>query len=213
MTPSAAATLSTRPTRATAPIARRRHAECDDVLVELLRAAQAGDDRAWERLYDRFNPMLLGIARGYRLAPSDVEDVLQSVWLRLVDHVDRLRVPAAVGGWLVTTTRRECLRVLQLPVRELATDDPALGDVRTELELDHELLARERRDAVRRALATLPDHYRRLMLLLIAEPAIDYKELSRRLAMPVGSIGPIRARSLARLQRHPELRGLCPGSG
>jgi RNA polymerase sigma factor (sigma-70 family) len=213
MTPQAAAQLSTRPTRATTPIARRRHADCDHALVELLRAAQAGDDRAWERLYDRFNPMLTGIARGYRLAPSDVEDVVQSVWLALVDHIDCLRVPAAVGGWLATTTRRECLRVLQLPVREYVTDDPELGDARTATELDHELLAGERRDAVRRALATLPDHYRRLMMLLIAEPAIDYKELSRRLAMPVGSIGPIRARSLARLQRHPELRGLCPSCG
>lgn len=213
MTPLAAVPLPTRPTRSTAPIARRRHGDCDHGLVELLRAAQAGDDRAWERLYARFSPMLLGIARGYRLAPSDVEDVLQSVWLRLVDHVDRLREPAAVGGWLATTTRRECLRVLQLPVREYASDDPELGDVFTELELDHELLADERRDAVRRALATLPDHYRRLMMLLVAEPAMDYKELSSRLAMPVGSIGPIRARSLARLQRHPELRGLCPSTG
>jgi RNA polymerase sigma factor (sigma-70 family) len=213
MTPQATAELSIRQFRSTPSSAPRRHAGCDDGLVELLQAARAGDDRAWERLYDRFTPMLVGIARGYRLAPSDVEDVLQSVWLRLVDHIDRLRMPGAVGGWLATTTRRECLRVLQLPVRECASGDPELGDATTDDEPDRELLESERRDAVHRALATLPEHYRRLMLLLVCEPDMDYKEVGSRLSMPVGSIGPIRARGLARLQRHPELRDFSPSSG
>jgi RNA polymerase sigma factor (sigma-70 family) len=179
----------------------------DRVVVELVRAARAGDDRAWEGLYVRFSPMMRGIARSYRLSPSDVEDVLQNSWLRLFNHIERVREPTAIAGWLATTTRRECLRLLQLPIRECLTADPDLGDSGDSLDPERELLAAERRMVLARALATLPERHRKLMTLIVAQPDNDYEQLSAILAMPVGSIGPIRARSLARLRRHPELSG------
>jgi RNA polymerase sigma factor (sigma-70 family) len=181
--------------------------ECE--VVELVRAARTGDHRAWERLYDRFSPMLRGIARSYRLSPSDVDDVLQNSWLRLFDHIDRIREPTAVAGWLATTTRRECLRLLQLPLRESPTADPDAGGASESFDPERELLAAERRVILDRALATLPDRHRKLMTMLVAQPDTDYEQLSAVLAMPVGSIGPIRGRSLARLRRHPELRSFC----
>jgi RNA polymerase sigma factor (sigma-70 family) len=180
-------------------------------VVELVRAARAGDDRAWERLYDRFSPMLRGIARSYRLSPSDIDDVLQNSWLRLFDHIDRIREPTAVAGWLATTTRRECLRVLQLPMRESPTADPDSGGASESADPERELLAAERRLILGRALSTLPERHRKLMTMLVAQPDTDYEQLSTALAMPVGSIGPIRGRSLARLRRHPELRSFCHG--
>lgn len=182
-------------------------------VAELVGAARTGDDRAWERLHARFAPLLRGIARSYRLSPSDVDDVAQTTWLRLFDHIDRLREPAAVAGWLATTARRECLRVLQTPLRECPSDDPELGDRTDFADPESELLAAEQRVALGHALAVLPERHRELMTLLVAEPALQYHEVSAALAIPIGSIGPIRARSLVRLARHPELRPFCPGSG
>jgi RNA polymerase sigma factor (sigma-70 family) len=153
--------------------------------------------------------MVRGIARSYRLSPADVDDVAQTAWLRLFNHIGRLREPAAVAGWLATTTRRECLHVLQVPMREWPTDDPELGDGSDLADPERELLDAERRTVLGRALATLPARHRELMTLLATQPALDYQQVSKALAMPIGSIGPTRARSLARLQRHAELRSVC----
>ncbi|HTN24794.1 MAG TPA: sigma-70 family RNA polymerase sigma factor [Solirubrobacteraceae bacterium] len=181
----------------------------DDALGALVQAARGGSDRAWERLHERLDPLVRGIARSYRLSPADVDDVAQTTWLRLLSHVDRLHEPAAVAGWLATTSRRECLRVLQVPLREWPTDDPELGDGRDIADPESELLESERRVVLERALATLPGRHRRLMTLLATEPAMDYQQLSAALRMPIGSIGPTRARSLTRLRRNPELRSVC----
>lgn len=192
----------------------RRHrmtGESERELPELVDAARAGDDRAWERLHARFTPMLRSIAYGYRLSCSDVDDVVQSTWVQLVSHIGRLRDPAAIAGWLATTARRECLRLLQLPVRESVTDDPGLGDgVDVFADPEDELLAAERRAVLTAALRTLPERHRRLMMLLLTEPSMDYGTVSAILGMPRGSIGPIRQRSIARLQSHPDLRSVGP---
>lgn len=185
-------------------------------LVALVKAARAGDDLAWRRLYARYTPALRGIARSYRLSPSDAEDVVQTAWLRLVDNIGRVRDPAAVGGWLAVTTRRECLRMLHGTTRECPSDDPALGDVADgdgPADPQRVLLESERRAILRRALALLPERQRELMTLLAADPSIDYRAVGARLAMPVGSIGPTRARGLARLRCHPELHELCLSGG
>jgi RNA polymerase sigma factor (sigma-70 family) len=207
-------TEGTPAARSSSSSGRRKHAAgAEPALVELLRSARAGDARAWESLHDRFTPMLRGIARSYRLAPSDVDDAVQMAWVRLFTHIDRLREPAAVAAWLATTTRRECIRLLQVPVRECPSDDPDLGDRVRDGEIndpESEVLAAELRSALGRAIATLPERHRQLMTLLVAQPTMDYQELSTALTMPIGSIGPIRARSLARLQRHPEVCSFRP---
>ncbi len=192
------------------PISMRGPDASDDRtdVVELVRRAREGDDGAWEALHARFTPMLRGIARGYRLSSSDSDDVMQSVWLRLLHHIGRLREPAALAGWLATTCRRESLRVAQQPKRECPTGDPSLGDDSDFADLDSELLAAEQTMVLHRALATLPANHRRLMVLLVTEPDLDYRQLSATLSIPRGSIGPIRGRCLARLGRHPELHRL-----
>ena len=182
-------------------------------LVELVRRASVGDRLAWEQLYSRFTPMLRAVAGSHRLSPSDVEDAVQTAWLRLLDNIDRVREPAAVGGWLTMTTRRECLRLLRGTARERPSDDPALGDSAASPDPERILLAAERRAALRRALAMLPERQRELMTLFAADPSMDYCTVGARLAMPVGSIGPTRARSLARLRDDPELHDFCPSRG
>lgn len=196
-----------------AATARYRGADdAEQELLELIGSARAGDNRAWERLHARFTPMLRGIAYSYRLSASDVDDAVQTTWLRLLSHIGRLREPAALAGWLATTVRRECLRLLQRPTREYVTDDPQLGE-RVDLVSDpeREVLAAERRVLLARALDTLPERHRRLMVLLLTQPKMDYETVSATLGMPRGSIGPIRARSIARLQDDAQLRSVSVG--
>jgi RNA polymerase sigma factor (sigma-70 family) len=181
---------------------RPRRATASEVIN--FRALYAYDEVAWTRLIERFDPVLRGIGRSYRLSPSDVDDVVQATWLRLHEHIHGIREPSAIAGWLATTARRESLRLLQAQFRESTTE--TLPDGPGGVEPEIELLAAERRDVLNRALRTLPEHHRRLMTMLVSDPTPDYEELSTLLEMPTGSIGPLRARSLARLQRHPELR-------
>ena len=176
-------------------------------LETLVDAGRANDNAAWTELVTRFERLLRAIARSYRLSPADVDDVLQSVWLALHQQIGRLRDPNALAGWLATTARRESLRVARSRQREWPTGDPELFDGAVPDDLDDELLATEREQIVRRALATLPARQRRLMVLLVTAPE-DYRRISATLDMPIGSIGPTRARGLDRLSRHPELREL-----
>jgi RNA polymerase sigma factor (sigma-70 family) len=185
-----------------------RRLTADLGLTELVDAARAGDHRAWTGLVDRFDGMLRSVARSYRLQPADIDDVVQIAWARLYDHIDRLREPAAVAGWLATTTRRETMRALQSRTREHLTDDPPAHDPADVERLDSNLLTAERRAALADAVVDLPHHQRRLMMVLLARPALDYRQISALLSIPVGSIGPTRSRSLSRLSRHPRLRAV-----
>ena len=169
----------------------------------LVAAAAVGDERAWEALVARFGPMLWAITRGYRLSAADAADVTQATWCRLIDHLERLDDPTRVGAWLATTARRECLRVLRgARATVLCGDDlpePASDDAPSDrLELA------ERDEALWRGFARLRDSDQSLLRLLLSDPAPSYEEISAALSIPVGSIGPTRARALERL-RH-ELR-------
>jgi RNA polymerase sigma factor (sigma-70 family) len=162
-----------------------------------------------ERHVARHDRRLRAVARSYGLGGWDVDDVVQSTWLQYLEHGGTLREPAALGAWLETTTRRLCLRLLQRHVREQLTDDCDLRAASEDPGPERQVLTGECRDTVRRALAALPDRQRRLMRLLVQRPDLSYEEVGRRLAMPIGSIGPTRARCLDRLRRSDGLRALA----
>src|SRR5215831_13070195 len=88
-------------------------------LVELVDQASAGDSDAWDELVDRFSGMVWAVARGHGLSSADAADVSQTTWLRLVEHLDRIREPERVGAWLATTARHECLRHVRAWRREI----------------------------------------------------------------------------------------------
>lgn len=182
--------------------------EVDRAIVTLVQAASSGDHAAWTSLVCRFDGGLRAVLRFYRLAPADVDDVVQMTWLRAFESIDRLREPAAFPGWLMTTARREALNLLQRSRREVPTDDALLGEGQAPSAPDAALSAADLQATLDRAVAALPERHRRLITLLIAEPTLDYTEISERLAMPVGSIGPIRGRCLDRLRRDPRLRAV-----
>jgi RNA polymerase sigma factor (sigma-70 family) len=184
--------------------ARRRISADARAIERVVTAATAGDKTALSSLIDRFGARIRAVARGHRLAVHDVEDVMQTTWLRLLEHGDSIRDPQAIGAWLETTARRECLRVLTSTTRERPTGDVLLEEPAPPVD-EQELVAAERRAALVTALEKLPGKQRRLLSMLLVEPAPSYVNISRALDMPIGSIGPTRARSLARLRENQAL--------
>jgi RNA polymerase sigma factor (sigma-70 family) len=179
----------------------------DDPSVIALVARAAGDDhQAWDELIERYAPLVWTICTRYRLSNHDIEDVSQNVWLLLVEQLGKLREPAALPGWLATTTKRECLRVVMATRRSQqpgsAVDDAPFAD---EGAIDEEILIAERSAALRAAFAGLPPHGQHLLAMLFRDPPCSYAEISARLGIPIGSIGPQRARCLERLRQSPAL--------
>jgi RNA polymerase sigma factor (sigma-70 family) len=183
----------------------RRALLSDQALERIVTAAAAGDARAWAWLQDRFGARIRAVARCYRLAPHDVEDVAQATWLRLLEHIGGIHDANAVGAWLETTARHESLRLLRHAKRERPTDDRVLAERPTEAVAEGRLVTAERRAALDAALRQLPGRQRRLLREMLADPTASYTEISATLDMPIGSIGPTRQRSLARLRRDREL--------
>ncbi|MCA2219240.1 RNA polymerase sigma factor [Jidongwangia harbinensis] len=182
----------------------------DPEVIAMVTAARDGDVQAWNRLVDRYAPLVWSICKGYRLSPSDAEDVGQNVWLRLVEQLPRIRVPAALAGWLMTTTRRECLRVLRVTQRVTPADTVAerADEVTVQHDIDEAILAYERKVALREAFAQLSPRCQHMLSLLMQDPPVPYGVISVRLGMPQGSVGPIRARCLERLRNCPALVAL-----
>jgi RNA polymerase sigma factor (sigma-70 family) len=180
----------------------------DPVVTALVTRAGSGDQEAWDAIVERYAPLVWSICRRNQLERRDIDDVGQSVWLLLVEKIGTLREPAALPGWLVTTTRRECLRVQRATRRhghaELPADEQLPPDPDTAL-IDQEILAREREAALRAAFAELPRRSRQLLTMLMGDPPCSYEEIGATLGLAVGSIGPMRARCLAQLRRSPHL--------
>jgi RNA polymerase sigma factor (sigma-70 family) len=185
--------------------ARRRLPRDPGEVERLVIAASAGDTAAWSSLVNRFAARLRAVVRGHRLAAQDAEDVVQTTWLRLLEHIDRVREPFAVGAWLETTARRESLRVLRASQRERPTESERLDFEPVAPVAERRLVASDDRVALARAMTALAPRDRQLLSTLFADPAPSYEEISRTLGIPIGSIGPTRGRILARLRRDPAL--------
>ena len=188
----------------------------DPVVIDLATRARQGEQQAWDALVERYSPLIWSICRSYRLGDADAEDVGQSVWLQMVRQLERIHDPAALPGWLTTVTRRECLRVLHVTRKPLTVG--YMQDIDNLLDKEattaaEELLAAERHAALREAFLDLPPSDQRLIALLIEDPPVPYAQISARLGIPVGSIGPTRSRCLDKLRRHPAIAALIdPGN-
>jgi RNA polymerase sigma factor (sigma-70 family) len=173
-------------------------------LTDMVAQAREGDEQAWNDLVARYVGMVHAICRGYRLNGDDAADVNQVVWLRLVEHLARIRNAGAVGGWIAAITRNECLRVLRASGRTVLVGDGAdLDDVdpRDDGGIDTGLLVYERDRLLSSAFGCLDNRCQQLLRLLMTEPRPSYGEISAALDMPVGSIGPTRERCLEHLRR------------
>jgi RNA polymerase sigma factor (sigma-70 family) len=169
--------------------------------TELLHAARLGDRQAWDQLVLRFQPVIYSAIRGYRLQDSDARDVAQATWLRLIEHHWQLREPEALGGWLATTAKRECLRILR-DRRRMEPIDTVDQDQRPDLDCDIEqrVVDADTAARARQMMTLLPARSRILLNALFTESPPAYRELARQTGIPMGSIGPTRARALGQLR-------------
>jgi RNA polymerase sigma factor (sigma-70 family) len=188
--------------------------------VELLGAAKKGDETAWQEIIARYQSLINAISRRYRLVPHDAHDVSQYVWMQLVDHIHKLRDPRALPGWIAVTTTHRCYEILRAHKRSVTVDPLAIGTfglVDTDAkrmngdgrsDVDDDLLRAEQRSAVQQGLAELTEGQQQLLRLLVADPPVPYREISRRMNLPTGSIGPTRARLLKKLRGTKAVRRL-----
>ena len=182
-------------------------------IANLVHAAVDGERQAWDELVERLTPMLWSVARAHRLERGVAADVVQTTWLRAVEHIHRIERPERFPGWLATTARRESLRALRHAARAAPTEDGRLPEPVVESDPAGRLVTEERDRTLWAAFERLPDHCRRLLRVLMAPgDAPSYHEVSAALDMPVGSIGPTRQRCLERLRRELEMRGITPAS-
>ena len=182
----------------------------DSGVIDLVARARNRDKQAWDGLVERYAPLIWSICCRHELDGADA-DVGQNVWLQLVNHLETLQDPAALAGWLATTTRRECGRALRAVQGSHAAgympEAESIPDEQAET-ADQELLAAERYAALRQAFGDLPAFSQQLLTLLAQDPPVPYAEISARLGIPIGSIGPSCSRSLDKLRRHPAIAAL-----
>jgi RNA polymerase sigma factor (sigma-70 family) len=180
-------------------------------VTALVTRAANGDQRAWDALVGRYAPLIWSICRRYQLGGADADDVGQAVWLQLLDHLGELREPAALAGWLATTTRRECARTQRGAQEPQAArhvlDAESIPDAQTPT-AEQELLAAERDAALREAFTRLPRCCQQLIALLTGGQPLSYAQISDQLGIPAGSIGPRRGRCLGKLRGDPAIAAL-----
>jgi RNA polymerase sigma factor (sigma-70 family) len=185
----------------------------DPSVIALVERAVNSDQTAWNDIVERYAPLVWSVCARYRLNDQDIEDVGQTVWLLLVEHLGELREPAALPGWLATTTHRECQRALTA-ARKTEGAGTKLDDALLVVDgtlIEQEILAAEQNAALRLALRELPPRCQQLLAMLISDPPYSYAEISAALEMPMGSIGPQRSRCLERLRRTAALARFSAG--
>jgi RNA polymerase sigma factor (sigma-70 family) len=182
----------------------------DDV-GHLLRLAAAGDQRAWNGLVERFSGLLWSISRSYALSPADAADVFQLTWLRLLEHLDAIESPDRLVGWLATTCRRECLALLRRNKRTQPSDDDVLARLAEPVGgADEPVILSDRDAAIWRAFGRLQQRCQEILrvLLLATDDRVSYEWAATVLGVPIGSLGPTRARCLAKLRKLLDTEGI-----
>jgi RNA polymerase sigma factor (sigma-70 family) len=176
----------------------------DYPITSLVDAAAAGEEHGWHEIVDRYTLLLGCVIRRFRLTAAETQDVAETVWLRLIEHLSDLREPRALPTWIITTGKRESLRC-RSDRRRTVPDDPPdpswLPFQAEDPEPEAELLRTGRNEALLAGLAELPTRQRELLLLLVADPPLSYAQITERTGIPTGSIGPTRHRALDRLRQ------------
>ncbi len=170
-------------------------------IANLVSAARQGSENALGQIVTELSPLLWQVARAAGLSSGDAEDVLQTVWMRLVAHLDDIHDSMALTAWLVTTAKREAWRVRAAERRQLPADQEMLAEVpdqgpgsEEQINLD------DQRQALWAAIGRLSARCQELLRIIAFAPRPDYAAVAGALGMPIGSIGPTRGRCLAKLR-------------
>lgn len=181
---------------------RRAPAGYSKGMAELLTAIGEGDPAAWDEILRRYGGLVSATVRSFRLQEADALDAIQTTWLRLAENINRVRDPERLGGWLVTTARRECLHILRQ-----AKNRPDLLSAATEVVADSSASPEWRtvNGHTDRMLWKLVDELcprqRSVLRMLFADRLYAYDTVARAIGIPVGGIGPTRTRALRQLRK------------
>ncbi|MBF6508076.1 sigma-70 family RNA polymerase sigma factor [Nocardia farcinica] len=169
----------------------------------LLRRAAAGDQQAWRELVDRNAAVVWGVSRAFSANSADAEDICQATWLLLAENLDRLRDPGSLSAWLVTTARRESLRLHRARQREspVGLDSEVLSGAESAEGPEHRVLREWTSSRLAKSFAELPQRCQQLLRVLAVAPEASYAQVSEALGWPRGTIGPKKSRCLAELRR------------
>ncbi|MCC6745370.1 MAG: sigma-70 family RNA polymerase sigma factor [Acidobacteria bacterium] len=183
---------------------------------DLIDQCLAGDDAAWRELISRYQGLIYSVPRRMGLSPEASADIFQCVCVLLYQRLGTIRDPARLGGWLLTTASREAIRASRRAKRTVSLEneredgasstDSDLPDVRPLADEDREKL--ERAQLLRSALSEMSDRCRTLLEAFLNDDDANYRDVARRLGIPIGSIGPTRARCFAKLKEMLAVRGL-----
>ena len=188
-------------------------ADATDSVADLLRRIGDRDPAAWDELLRRYSKLVSTTVRSFRLQEADARDAIQMTWLRLAENAHRVQFPERLGGWLATTARRECLHILRQ-----AKHGPNVTDVMNETVCDssagpeqHAIDADTTR-TLRKLVNELPARRRTLLRALFTDDHHSYAEAARIAGIPLGGIGPTRARALRQLRDKLDQHQVGPGS-
>jgi RNA polymerase sigma factor (sigma-70 family) len=172
-----------------------------DRITALISAARQGSDDAVGELVTEFSPLLWHVARAAGLSSGDAEDVLQTVWTRLLEHLDEIRTPAALGGWLVVTAKREAWRVRAAERKQIPADTDSFAERPDQGPGSEErVILDDQRRTLWAAIRQLSPRCQELLRIIAFVPQADYAAVAAKLGMRIGSIGPTRGRCLAKLR-------------
>ena len=169
----------------------------------LVRACIRGDAVAWDRLLDDYGRLIWSVVRRAGLDDEEAEEVFQRSWVAIVDGLGRLKKPESLGSWIAMTTRHQVYRFFSESARHRRSVPLNPGD---EFEVpsgvEEALECEQRNQAMRESVDRLADRCRTLLRLLFFEdPPLDYESIAEQSGLAIGSIGPIRARCLAKLKK------------
>ena len=172
-----------------------------DRITALMSAARQGSDDAVGEMVTEFSPLLWHVARAAGLSSGDAEDVLQTVWTRLLEHLDDIRTPAALGGWLVVTAKREAWRVRAAERRQIPAETDSFAELPDHGPGSEEtVILDDQRRTLWAAIRQLSPRCQELLRIIAFVPQADYAAVAAKLGMRIGSIGPTRGRCLAKLR-------------
>ena len=174
---------------------------------QLVAACRKGEPEAWDEVLERYGRLIWSVARRLGAREDEAEEVFQRTWIAVVEGIHQLKKADRLASWIAGTARHQTLQLITEQARQrraASLDEQAMANNEPIAHDDAEAALARVQEA-----ATLYDALDRLELrcrellemLFFEDPAPDYREISRRTGLAMGSIGPIRARCLKRLKQ------------
>jgi RNA polymerase sigma factor (sigma-70 family) len=172
-------------------------------IAAVVEAARNGRQEAWDSIVDTYAGLVWSVIRSCDFYAEEAADISQTVWLRCVEHLDRLRNPEHLAAWLATTARHECYKLSRRRGRSITVADVAeVADVTAEpIDMLRSIVLTHDIARVRDALGSIPPRCQILLTMLVTDPPTSYDDIVATLDIPKGSIGPTRARCLEHLRK------------